>query len=752
MADDIRIKYGSTGFEKVRAEALEIQRHASALAQAFTPVKKEAQDAEHGITSFFSKIDLNASRAVSGLGTLALEVTAVGTAVGGLVALIGGAGVAAFTAWTGSMLKTTEGFRQMEISLYGALKSWDAVEKVSKFAKEYAAEYPAMYGDVMRSMQSLAFIPSLKPALMKGDVDQMKEFMHVVQGMMTMRPEQGVTGSIWALREALAGNWRSLQMRFDVPVHSIAKSAGMTMEEMKENPQQAMKALKAWINEFVGADTMAMAAKNLSIQIGNLKDKYDIWIDKLGKSGIYQKVVDYLLKMNDALQSFMASDKVAKWTDQLNSFLENVVDRIAGVFTKGIDWGNIDSLSGLVEAFKKVGSNAMEELKKVWEQAKEPLAGALKEVMTVVAKAGVEVFKSVMLPAIEESIKAAYGAFNKMAETNPKEAAMAATGAGAVLGGSVGGPVGALVGGTAGFGYSTYKSFMADPAENAKIVKDFWIGQVKDFGSKVFSAEWWGKQGEEVKSWFVKKKDEATGAMAMAAKEPVAGKETFGKWRMLESRGMAKAPAEKEVPAWAPSGEQMLSHYQAWARMAGMMAKREEGNSPFDQFMARERERKGMREKWETGELSTEDWRKYLQGEEKKDVTRSRMGMFETQREGMLNDILAKTAGKTGDKSYGLQSKVYGEMFNIAYQKGDFGKAQEYMNKSLEAMLKQMEKEEKRGDEDNKSLKTIADYAVVAKKKLETDNTRVGPDKYSNLSGPERGDELRESVTRDQVQ
>ena len=143
--------------------------------------------------------------------------------------------------------------------------------------------------------------------------------------------------------------------------------------------------------------------------------------------------------------------------------------------------------------------------------------------------------------------------------------------------------------------------------------------------------------------------------------------------------------------------------------------------------------------KFATGKMNYDEYRKAQRVEE-----------FTTERETQLKGILGVAEGK---KDYGLQSKVYGEMFNIAYQKGDFGKAQEYMNKSLDTMLKQMEKEEKRGEEDNKNLKTIADYAVVAKKSIE-ERYRVEPGKYSNISADDRAqmDDLRKSVMRDQVE
>ena len=82
-------------------------------------------------------------------------------------------------------------------------------------------------------------------------------------------------------------------------------------------------------------------------------------------------------------------------------------------------------------------------------------------------------------------------------------------------------------------------------------------------------------------------------------------------------------------------------------------------------------------------------------------------------------------------------------MFNIAYQKGDFGQAQEYMNKSLDAMVEQLKKSEKYEEEDNKNLGEIAQASKSTAEVLKSWDR--GGNRYSNIE-PDEMDELVKSV------
>jgi hypothetical protein len=669
MADDIKLKYGSTGFEKVARELASLEKQAGGTAGWFTPMQKSLKEAEAAGSSLTSSLGGGLGKLTSVLGDLVGTLAKVGAGITAVAGIAAGAATAAFISWSTGVLKTTESFRLLEISMYGATKSWDAVGTASKFAKEYAAEYPAMYKDVMQALQSFAYIPALRPMIQRGDVVNMKEMMTIVQGMMTMRPEQGVQGAIYALREAMAGNWRSLMYRFDIPIASIAESAGMTMEQMKQSPDQAIKALKAFIDAFVGAETMAMAAKNLSVQVGNLRDKYEMWLDDLGKTGIYQKVVGYVIKLNDVMDEFMKSDKVAGWTKALNALLESIVDRIAGVFTKGIDWQGIVDLAGLMDALKQVAMNAADAMKEAWDAIKDPLMNGLKTIFKAVAEATMPIIMDVFLPIGKEiGIQIIKGVYESMA-AHPIVSALLLGGKGAMMGAQMGGAWGGAIGGAAGVavgvapaiiegikGLGGGKANVAELAKEGDLLKGISDEQMREL-------EYWkniNKNADSLSKSLQTLIDEVRGG-GKGGGAGGAGAES------LEARRKREA-AEDKMASLREKSE--WGYYQQWSKMGSMLAGAD------------------IEAKRKTG------WQRYLGGEIDWSTMKrqERVEKFQEEQLGKLGEMV-QTEESVARPNYGVMSRAYGEMFNVAYQKGDFGKAQEFMNKSLDAMREDMRKQ-----------------------------------------------------------
>jgi len=720
---DITIKYSSTGFEKVARELSELEKKAGGSASWFTPMQKSLKDAEGAGGSFFSSFSAGLEKLKPVLAGFASDLLKVSGLIGGLAVAVGGATVIAFEKWTMSVLKTTESFRMLEISMYGATKSWEAVATASKFAKEYAAEYPAMYGDIMRALQSFAYIPALRPMIQRGDVQNMKEMMHIVQGMMTIRPEQGVTGAIYALREALAGNWRSLMYRFDIPIASIAEAAGMTLEQMKQSPEQAVKALKAWIDEFVGAETMAMMAKNLSIQVGNLRDKYEMWLDRLGKTGVYQKVVDYLLKLNEAMDAFMQSERMAEWTERINSFLEGIVDRIASVFTEGIDWESVMSFEDLMAALKKVGDNAIKAFKDIWDSIKDPMAKALQSVFKTVSEMVMPVIKEVFYPVGKEIAKQVISGVYDFMKENPLLSALLLGYKGATFGAQIGGKFGALIGAGAG----AVAGVMPWVIEKVGGKKEEKVAEVaeKHFSIQQQLTE---EQLKELNYWKEINRNFDTfnrdfDALIRSVSGAVAGGGVgAGAERKLTAEELEKLSKMREQQEW--------TFYTQWSRMAEMMAKAPETAGPRISPFYR----------YARGEIS---WEQMLAAE--------RVERFQEEQVKKLEEMI-RVAQETGTPNYGLMSKAYAEMFNIAYQRGDFGRAQEYMNLSLDALKEEMAKQ---SADMQKELGYLANIEANTKDMVEvvkiTYGTPAGLRTTIYHAGREEGwseDELRYQVRR----
>lgn len=687
MADDIRIKYGSTGFERVARELASIEQQAGGAASWFKPMQTSVRDAEQAGHSFASSFTESLNKVGAVAGGVATNILKLTTVITGLATVAAGAATYAFASWTSGVLKTTESFRLLEISLFGATKSWEAVKTASKFAKEYAAEYPAMYADIMRAIQSFAFVPALKPFIERGDVQKMKEIMTVIQGLTTIRPEGGTQQAIAALQQAMTGRFMSLQFTYGIPMSALSGAAGMTEAQIKESPLKTLEALGKFTEKFVGAETMAMMAKNLGTQVGNLKDKYERWLSELGKTGIYDKVIEYLLKLNEAQDQFMASEKFQQWTEQINTFLESIVSGIEGILTRGIDWQKIATMGDLGAALKQVGKNAIEELKKVWEAAKEPLGNALKGVFSFVGSAAAGAFKEAIIPAMKEMAKT----IPEILREGMKQAPMETMGMGFLTGAAVtpGGLVPKLIGGVVGMeltalptqietvkgAWSSYDSFMRGLGDKA----EGYFRKLFKLPEKEVN-EWWGE---------IRKMSQAKFLVEEGLPE-------------LRKKPVAAAVAEKP---WSPGAEQAFGMYGAWASMAKTLAEKA-GEERAPRWFEGERweQKRTLREQWDKGELSEKEWNIFTRKFDAETTKQIKLAEFTEDREKKLKTVLDQAIE---EKQPGVQAKVFGEMFNIATERGDFAQAQQFMNKSLDAMVEQMRKDSKMAEDGNASLGDI---------------------------------------------
>ena len=666
MAGDVKISYGSTGFEKVNEELIQLERTGGGAHAWFKPLQSSLIEAERAGESFVSKLSSGLQSVASVAGGVVGEIAKIAVGITAVTGVIGGAATIAFASWSKSILTTTESFRMLEISLYGALKSWESVNKVSEFAKKYSAEYPAMYKDVMQAMQSFAYIPSMKPMLEKGDVTEMKKMMDIVQALTTMRPEQGTQGALFALREALSGNWRSLQMRFDLPIESIAKAGGMTMEQMTKSPAKAIKALEAFTGEFVGVDTMAMMAKNLGTQVDNLREKYNLWKESIGKAGFYDKVINYLLKLNEAFENLLKSETLEKITKQISSFMESIADKIAWIFTEGINWEGITDMKGALEAFRKVGQNAMDALREAWEVAKGPVSDALKGVITFGAEVAIDAAKDLFIP-VGESIAA--GIIVGL-EQGMKEHPFAMMLVGFLTGAAVtpGGPMAKLIGGAVGM------EAVALPSQ-IKTVKSLWQSYdefMRGMGEQVEDKLGIGRKPES----FVAKP--YTGPRPWQKPEELAVTPPQAGW-IQEWIGSYR-PTKTTAP-WQMGAEEKFSQYGMWSKMAGQLAavgEEPEKKTPLSRLINKEI-----------------DWATMLRQE--------KVEAFKGQQMGRLEEIAGMP--EAGPE---IRGKVFGEMFGLSMAKGDFGKAESYMNKALNEMVLAMKQQAGVVEKDSLNLNAIA--------------------------------------------
>jgi hypothetical protein len=261
-----------------------------------------------------------------------------------------------------------ETFRKYEISLGGIIRNTKATAKIMKFATQYAAEYPAMFEDVIDAFRGLASMPTLKPMFRKADYDDLKGIMDIVQGLATLKPQQGVQGAMMALREALSGQMRSLRMRFEVNVREMAEAAGYSFAEITHDATKALDAIRKFVEVNVPAQAMASMAKTIATQYDNLFDKYKMFVNEIMKSsGAYWAVVTALQSLNEWLAKVFAAPEVVSFAQKIGNALREIVGMFEMAMS-GFDWRGYLQKGDIVGAVKDICNRIKTLFTVLWEE------------------------------------------------------------------------------------------------------------------------------------------------------------------------------------------------------------------------------------------------------------------------------------------------------------------------------------------------------------------------------------------------
>ena len=264
-----------------------------------------------------------------------------------------------------NVVQATQRFDRFRITLEGALKSADRARAVSNFVQEYALTSPVKIEDVQELTKSIALIPALRGQFF-GDFDEVKnrlrDIYDTVIGLSSLNPQQGIPGAVFAIREALAGQFRSLRARFDIMPEIVAGSIGKTVSEIKKSPKLVIAALKEFVNQSVGSDTLRELGRLPEVRIGNIVEALtSIAPRQIGSAGFQSFIQDLLGQIDDSLQGFFKDGGPFQ-----TQFAPRISERLRGIVIQSLRLlGNI--LGGVDTALGGGGAPTMERIAQVFE-------------------------------------------------------------------------------------------------------------------------------------------------------------------------------------------------------------------------------------------------------------------------------------------------------------------------------------------------------------------------------------------------
>lgn len=253
-----------------------------------------------------------------------------------------------------NQVATTDAFELYESmhSSFTVLKNvYKSQEKAGDTIQEsinLARQTPLEVNDLLKIFSTFSVNPQLRGVL--GNKEQMGQLATGVAGLSFLVPEQGTQGAIFAIREALAGQFRSLRNRFNINPELIAASGGMSMTEMQEKPTNFLGALSSFLKQNLGQNTFNELQNTFSKQVGNIYDSLTGGIFKaFRQSGTYESVTNFASQLSNVAGDLFESEGFGNFFKSFGGKITTQFSKASNVL-KSMDF-KIDTPEVLKEKF-----------------------------------------------------------------------------------------------------------------------------------------------------------------------------------------------------------------------------------------------------------------------------------------------------------------------------------------------------------------------------------------------------------------
>lgn len=317
-----------------------------------TAAERAAADVNNRVAVPFYRAEMALNR----IGGVATRTAAVGfgiltTAVGGLTYAMAGLGK--------EFISVNERFTNLQITLTSALRSFKAGRDIVKELAQYTAKSPLPFQALAETVQSFSVIPQTTNRLLSqvrtGTLNRsdgfLKQALDTVSSMNVFRPDQSASSAVFAIREALGGQLRSLVRRFDIPTTLLQRSSGQSTRELQRDPDKMFDAIYKLFTDIVTPEATYQFARQPTKLLANTREQLvDIPLlrvgqgtGQLGAASPYNRLLTSAQRGFDSLTSTLglsggADDQFEeKFGKRIRSSLLSFFDRIEGVASNALD-------------------------------------------------------------------------------------------------------------------------------------------------------------------------------------------------------------------------------------------------------------------------------------------------------------------------------------------------------------------------------------------------------------------------------
>lgn len=247
--------------------------------------------------------------------------------------------VVGFAAMGKSIVGATDIYRKQTIAITGVYQSPTKSNQMINSVYSITRGMPIDYTQAVKTLSEMSAIPTLQTILKSNDREKsdalMTKMFKVITAMTTMRPDQKSSDAIFSLRNAFAGDLRSLQRRFDLPTANIMNVRGtMGLAAVKTDPMALLDSLENYFDTFLDVSTINKVSDTISVIIEKIKGAIDLFKANIGNSGFYDLVAKDFRKIRNLVLDFVTSDSGKSFAQRLSDVFSNVYNSIKDMAMK----------------------------------------------------------------------------------------------------------------------------------------------------------------------------------------------------------------------------------------------------------------------------------------------------------------------------------------------------------------------------------------------------------------------------------
>ncbi len=233
-----------------------------------------------------------------------------------------------------SFLTINEQFKGLEITLKSAYNSLTVAKQLRAELVKITSGSPLPFAQLADVFRSSAVIPFTRGRIANdsttGDQTTIKALVRLVEQMVVFRPDKTAEDAIFAIREALTGEFRSLIRRFDIPSSALAAASGKSGKELKNDPAATFEAMQRFFGNIISSSAIREYTRQPTILTQNIVEQIkNIPLLFVGDAGLYGKITKSLGQFLDQLVRFV-SEEVEPYTIRISKAITASFDNLSG--------------------------------------------------------------------------------------------------------------------------------------------------------------------------------------------------------------------------------------------------------------------------------------------------------------------------------------------------------------------------------------------------------------------------------------